>query len=74
MKKVFYLIVYIISLAIISFSQTPTPTLRPANDENDIVRISTNLIQIDVTLTDSNGNVINNINPEEIEVYENGKK
>jgi VWFA-related protein len=52
-------------------SPTATPTPRP---ENDVVKITTNLVQIDVTVTDKNGKVIRDLKPEEVEVYENGKK
>ena len=38
------------------------------------MKISTNLIQLDVTITDSKGNVIRDIKPGEVEIYENGQK
>ncbi len=49
--------------------QTPSPT-----PDNDVVRISTNLIRLDVTVSDKNGKPIADIRPEEIEIFENGKK
>lgn len=52
-------------------SQTPEPT--PVED-NDVVKISTNLIQIDVTVVDSNGRPITDLRQDEIEIFENGKK
>ncbi len=48
---------------------SPTPT-----DQDPVVKISTTLIQIDVTVTDKNGKPIADLRPEEIEIYENGKK
>jgi hypothetical protein len=39
-------------LAANAFSQVPTPSPRPAGDE-DVVKISTSLIQIDVSVTDA---------------------
>jgi VWFA-related protein len=42
--------------------------------ENEVVKISTNLIQLDVTVTDKKGNPIPDLRPDEVEVYENGKK
>jgi len=51
----------------------PTPTPTPVDDPG-VVKISTNLIQIDVTVTDSKGKTITDLKPEEIEIYENGEK
>ena len=48
---------------------TPTPP-----DDNDVVKISTNLIQVDVTVTDKKGKPITDLGRDEIEVYENGEK
>lgn len=55
------------------FPQTPEPTSTPVSDE-DIVKISTNLIQVDVTVTDKKGNPITDLKSNEIEIYQNGKK
>lgn len=54
-------------------AQTPTPTPLPAEDD-DIVKISTTLIQIDVTVTGKNGKIITDLKPEDFEIYENGEK
>lgn len=51
----------------------PQRTPTPATD-NDVVKITTNLIQVDVTVTDSKGKVVTDLKPEEIEIYENGEK
>lgn len=48
---------------------TPTP---PVDD--DVVKISTNLIQLDVTVTDRNGKPVTDLRRDEIEIYENGEK
>src|SRR5688572_21404221 len=40
----------------------------------DVVKISTNLIQLDATVTDSKGNVIRDLTRDDFEVYENGRK
>ncbi len=55
-------------------AQVPTPTVRPTPAETDVVKISTNLIQLDVTVTDQKGKVITDLRSDEIEVYENGQK
>ncbi len=51
-------------------AQTPQPT----PPENETIKISTNLIQVDVTVTDRNGNVVTDLKPEDFEIYENGQK
>jgi VWFA-related protein len=61
-------------LLLFSFSalaQTPTPT--PPDDE-DVVKITTALIQVDVTVTDKKGKIVTNLKPEDFEIYENGER
>ena len=67
----------ILSLILVSVSwarsQSPSPTPPPA-DETDVVKITTTLIQLDVTVKDRKGKVVTDLRPDEIEVYENGEK
>ena len=42
-------------------------------DEASVVRISTNLVQVDVTVTDKDGVQIADLKPEEFEIYEDGQ-
>lgn len=65
-----YFILLLASTAI--FAQQTTPT--PPNDKEESIKISTSLIQVDVTVTDKNGNVVMDLRPEEFEIYQNGKK
>ncbi len=59
-------------------TQSPIPqqgsqqTRRP--EAEDVVRITTNLVQVDAVITDRNGKAITDLKPEEIEVFEDGKK
>ncbi len=73
----------LISIGILIFSafsiaQTPTPSPTPAGvvpeDDEQVVKITTSLIRLDVTVVNSKGEIIRDLRPEEIEVYENGKK
>ena len=57
-----------------AFSQGAAPTARPTPPDTDVVKISTSLIQLDVTVIDSKGKVITDLKRDEIEVYENGEK
>lgn len=62
-------IILLCAVAASSQSIKPTPP-----DDNDVVKISTSLIQIDVSVTDSKGKVITDLKPSEVEIYENGQK
>ena len=75
MKKFWLVIAFVLTSAAALFSQDTksAPTATPVED-NDVVRISTNLIQIDVSVTDKNGKVITDLKPDEVEIYENGQK
>ncbi|MGE3468367.1 MAG: VWA domain-containing protein, partial [Pyrinomonadaceae bacterium] len=58
-----------------AFSQDKRPVAIPAPaGDGDVVRISTNLIQLDVTVTDKKGQPVTDLRRDEIEIYENGKK
>lgn len=76
MKKIYLSIVFLFLFSCTGFAQTPTPTAtpKPAEEDEDIVKISTALIQIDVTVTDKDGKVVTDLKPEDFEVYENKEK
>lgn len=69
--RYFFIVVLFLSLASCVFAQKATPS--PTPDE-DVVKISTALIQLDVTVTDKSGKVITDLRQDEIEIYENGQK
>lgn len=52
---------------------SPQPTVNPAI-ENDVVRVTTNLIQVDAVVTDKSGKVVPNLRPEDFELFVNGKQ
>lgn len=59
----------------LAIAQVPQPRATPPVEEaEDVVKISTALIQIDVVITDKDGNQIKDLKPEDFEIYENGKK
>jgi VWFA-related protein len=53
--------------------KTPPPTVETPPDDDDVVRITTNLVQVDVTVTDKQGRIVNDLKPEDFEIYEDGK-
>ena len=69
-KQIFSLFVAAI-FAVSIFGQQTSPT--PATDEQ-VVKISTDLIQIDVTVTDKDGHVVTGLTPDDFEIFENGDK
>ena len=73
MKLFFLTTAFVFILVSSLYSQTIKPSPTPPTDD-DIVKISTSLIQIDVTVTDKNGKIVSDLKPEEIEIYENGVK
>ena len=70
MFKVFFLALFVLSLAFSAAAQQPSAT--PPDDQ--VVRISTNLIQIDVTVTDKNGKVVTGLTADDFEIFENGER
>jgi VWFA-related protein len=71
MKKMLFFLAFVAIASFTAFGQTTKPT-PPADDE--VVKISTNLIQMDVTVTDKNGKTVSNLSPADFEVFENGEK
>lgn len=57
----------------VSFGQVrdSPPSPKPAQD--DVVRITTNLVQVDAVITDKNGKPITDFKPEELQLYENNR-
>lgn len=57
--------------SIVVGAQSPTPT--PANPQEDVVKITTSLVQIDVLVTDKDGKQVRDLKPGEFELYQDGK-
>ncbi|HYY94170.1 MAG TPA: VWA domain-containing protein [Pyrinomonadaceae bacterium] len=59
-------------------AQQPSPAAqRPAPQEEsdeDVVRITSNLVQFDAVVTDKQGRPVTDLRPEDFEVYANGRK
>ena len=65
MKKYSLLFFVILIAALDGFGQTPAAKPSRTPDDGDVVKITTNLIQVDVTVTDKNGQPIRDHRPEE---------
>ena len=53
---------------------TPQPSATPAAIARPVIRISTDLVQIDAVVTDKDGKGVVDLRPEDIEVFEDGRK
>src|SRR5919205_2676400 len=54
-------------LATVSFGQSQKPS------DGDVVRITTNLVQIDAVITDKNGKLITDLKPDELQLLEDNR-
>lgn len=73
----------IFSMFTTALGQGTKPTTRPApqtpvnqqeqTDEDDVVRITTNLVQVDAVITDKSGKLVTDLQPEEVEIFEDGR-
>lgn len=72
MKKLILASATLFVFAASAAAQTPTPA--PPRSDNDVVKISTALIQLDVSVTDRKGNPVRDLKPEDFEIFENGEK
>jgi len=57
-------------------SPTPPPVeqQRQKPESDDVVRITTNLVQVDAVVTDKDGKLVTDLKPEEVEISEDGRK
>ncbi|HEX7315801.1 MAG TPA: VWA domain-containing protein [Pyrinomonadaceae bacterium] len=61
---------------LLTFAQAPaqTPTPKDESDDEDVVRITSNLVQFDAVVTDKQGRHVADIRPEEFEVFVDGRR
>jgi VWFA-related protein len=75
MRKNLYILILTCLFSLTGYAQTAAPTVVPKQpDDDEIIKISTALVQIDATVTDKSGNIITDLKPEDFEIYANGKK
>lgn len=70
-------LILLLSFAIPVVAQNPvqeptTPVGAPAQDD-EVVRVDTNLVQMDVSVTDDEGRAVKGLTPDDFEITENGK-
>src|ERR1044072_3395742 len=78
MKRRLPLVLLISSLLVVgALGQQPAPTPTPTqqqNESDDVVRINTNLVQVDAVITNKSGKAGPDLKPEEIEILEDGRQ
>jgi VWFA-related protein len=74
MKALFFSAFALTLSAANAFGQAAKPSSTPPGVESGVVKISTNLIRIDVSVTDAKGRAVTDLKQNEIEIYENGVK
>lgn len=56
-------------------AQQPTPARTPTDEtEDDVVRITSNLVQVDAVVTDRDGKHVTDLSADEIEIFEDGRQ
>ncbi|HEV8169198.1 MAG TPA: VWA domain-containing protein, partial [Pyrinomonadaceae bacterium] len=72
--KAFLAQMLLFSILLPASGQTPTQTQKPASDDkDDIVRINTNLVQVDAVVT-KDGKHVTNLTADDFEIFEDGKR
>src|SRR5438067_13644514 len=54
-------------------AQTPSQKREGAPEKDDVVRITSNLVQIDAVVTDRKGQPVTDLRPEDFEIYEDNR-
>ena len=69
-----------LAMSVLAQQAQPSPTPPPVEQQrqkpesDDVVRITTNLVQVDAVVTDKDGKLVTDLKPEEIEISEDGRK
>lgn len=57
-----------------SQSASPAPPASQSADDDEVVRITTNLVQIDAVVVDKDGRHVSGLTPEDFEIYEDDRR
>ena len=76
MKKIWACILSLFSMAAITIAQTPGQSASTQQEvrPQDVVRVTTELVQTDVVVTDKNDQIVPDLKLEDFEVYDSGRK
>src|SRR5438874_539998 len=76
-RKLLLLLIFAFQGAVSAWAQTPQASPPPAPEPQrpediDVVRITTNLVQLDAVITDNKGKIVTDLKPQEIQIFEDG--
>ncbi len=76
MKRTIALALSLSTVFSVAFAQTPSTPQKPPQEiaPEDIIRVTTQLVQTDVVVTDKNDKIVKDLKLEDFELYDNGKK
>ncbi|HKS28917.1 MAG TPA: VWA domain-containing protein [Pyrinomonadaceae bacterium] len=72
-KTLSHLLITLLLLTSVPLAQGQQQQQGAADDDDDVVRITTNLVQVDAVVTDKKGKLVTDLQPDEMEIYEDGK-
>ena len=73
MKRVLSLLLFALVAAWPAFGQNPSAPAQTPAVEDEVLRVSTNLVQTDVTVVDRSGKFVDGLRPEQFELKVDGK-
>src|SRR2546429_2338181 len=78
-RKLLLLLILIFHAGVSARAQAPQPSQTPAPEPQrpediDVVRITTNLVQVDAVVTDNKGKIVTDLKPQEIQIFEDGRQ
>src|SRR6266404_7705288 len=76
MKRTIALALSFASVFSVAFAQTPSSPPKPPQEiaPEDVIRVTTQLVQTDVVVADKNDKIIKDLKLEDFELFDNGKK
>ena len=72
MKAVLFLIAILFLFSVFASAQITQPT-PPETQSDDIVKITTDLVQVDAVITDKDGNQVTNLTADDVDIFQDGK-
>src|SRR5437879_6637919 len=78
-RKLLLLLILVFHAGVSARAQAPQPSPTPApepqkSEDIDVVRITTNLVQVDAVVTDNKGKIVTDLKPQEIQIFEYGRQ
>jgi VWFA-related protein len=71
--KALLALLLLVCIGVPALGQIPARTQKPADDKDDVVKITTNLVQVDAVVT-KDGKPMTNLTADDFEIFEDGKR